>query len=1074
MSENDGKIYPPSNKRGYTSTKVSPVGSTQNSGFRSLSSSPSSPIYLYENGRRHSGSSHVSSSFYGNSSIEPINSSSRQGSAGNISKSSCSSVNGYGMSAYNAPATSFPLHSTSNQRSIYSSSKGKVVFQTNGEILSLAKSNATPNLFAISGQKSLQLVRISETEIALEYDLVTQPGHRRNTKFGLISDLKFGHHAYGRHIAASTLSGSIYLYNLDRGNRIQSTLNEHQRAVNSIDFSTTAPYRLVSGSQDGKMKIWDIRMRNARAATTISGNWDAVRCVQFNPRHENTICCITDSGVIQKWDIRNPSTFERRLNAHSGPGLTLDFHPELDYIVTGGRDKQLEIWSMGSGSEYSREPDHVIYTSGPIYKVCWCRGRGNGSIMNTDIATCFLNDDPCVQIWSLSRKYIPKHTVEYHTNQITGLLWKSPRYLVTCSKDKTLIQHDIFKEPNVIDNYPSGAISWNPNGANDFIFVKQDKNDFNTFKEPSKVSSLFKSTAPELPNSVVHKSRTSSASVDILQHPLQSSVSLASYINSGTEKNIKRIPPISRKSSSFYAHSQNYAAISPITVPIDLALPQNDPEVFTFLSAKYQISIPKGKDLAQICEENAKVASLAGKPRDYQVWRAIRFSIIYQMSQEHENKDNTSKKDGSGPYSGTTNKESTLSVQSTLFQNGNSTESYQSSFKSSEESHRLNSSTDDQSKLEEPKKAKSIYPDSGRRSSQRKKERLHFTNNDVRSKEADKYENAIADEEEDVSTSPAAFTGDVIAQPMTIKKSDNRTFGSFKNRYSFTGSSVDFDNERVLSPSSSVGTTKSAILPRVPVFSSLNSSEEEGKILKSILSRKTSANTLRRNVSTGEPSQLTEILKHGVSTFTEHRAQFNLKNDQHGNTNLQVPWYPSDLIKQAAEFSAKQGDVLLCATFALLFRSAYPDSITSRQAEEWILSYHKALLRHCLFSCAAAVVKKAADSYESFKTIGQTKTSVRLYCNNCHSLIANEVSKKRLQEGDENVEFGFWYCDKCSKRQGNCAYCEEPLKGLCMALLGCGHKGHFKCFRAWFIDENQSSCPSCGTPVVQYEKQVVM
>lgn len=271
MSENDGKFYPPSNKRGYTSTKVSPVGSTQNSGFRSLSSSPSSPIYLYENGRRHSGSSHVSSSFYGNSSIEPINSSSRQGSAGNISKSSCSSVNGYGMSAYNAPATSFPLHSTSNQRSIYSSSKGKVVFQTNGEILSLAKSNATPNLFAISGQKSLQLVRISETEIALEYDLVTQPGHRRNTKFGLISDLKFGHHAYGRHIAASTLSGSIYLYNLDRGNRIQSTLNEHQRAVNSIDFSTTAPYRLVSGSQDGKMKIWDIRMRNARAATTETG-----------------------------------------------------------------------------------------------------------------------------------------------------------------------------------------------------------------------------------------------------------------------------------------------------------------------------------------------------------------------------------------------------------------------------------------------------------------------------------------------------------------------------------------------------------------------------------------------------------------------------------------------------------------------------------------------------------------------------------------------------------------------------------------------------------------------------------
>lgn len=1070
MSDNDGKLYPSPNRRGYTSTRVSPVGSVKNSGFISLSSSPSSPIYLYENGRRHSGSSHLSSPFYGNS---PTNSSSRQGSAGNISKSSCSSINDYGMSAYNAPATSFPLHTSSNQRSVYSPSKGKVIFQTNGEILSLAKSNATPNLFAISGQKSLQLVRISETEIALEYDLVTQSGHRRNTKFGLISDLKFGHHTYGRHIAASTLSGSIYLYNLDRGNRIQSTLNEHQRAVNTIDFSTTAPYRLVSGSQDGKMKIWDIRMRNARAATTISGNWDAVRCVQFNPRHENTICCITDSGVIQKWDIRNPSTFERRLNAHSGPGLTLDFHPELDYIVTGGRDKQLEVWSMGSDTEYSREPDHVIYTSGPIYKVCWCKGRGNGSVMNTDIAACFLNDDPCVQIWSLSRKYIPKHTLEYHTNQITGLLWKSPRYLVTCSKDKTLIQHDIFKESNVIDNYPNGAISWNPNSANDFIFVKQDKNDFNTFKEPSKVSSLFKSTAPELPNAAVHKSRTPSASIEALHHPLQSAVSLASYINTSTEKKTKRMSPITRKSSGFYTLSQAYTAISPITIPINLSLPQSDPDIFTLLSAKYQISVSKDKDLAQVCEENAEVAAIAGKHRDCQAWRAIRFSIIWQISNDHEEEEeNVPKENVDGPYGTSEHKESTVSVQSTLSRNGNSSELYKASYGTSKEGeHRQNLP---ESETLGGSKESNVTHSNSRKSSQQIKEIVHVLSDNTRGKDIDKYESAIADEEDEASASPAAFTSEVITQPLNIKKSHNKSFGSFRNRYSFTGSSIDFDNERAFSPSSSIGTTKSAIVPRVPLFSNLDSSEEEGKILKSILSRKTSANTIGRDASTGEPSQLTEILKQGVANFTEHRAQFNLSSNKKENGSLEVPWYPSDLIKRAAEFSAEQGDVLLCATFALLFKSVYPNSISSRQAEDWILSYHRALLQHCLFSCAAAVIKKAAESYETFKTIGQTKTSVRLYCNNCHSLIANEESKKKVQEGDKNVEFGFWYCDKCSKRQGNCAYCEEPLKGLCVALLECGHKGHFKCFKSWFIDESQTSCPSCGTPVVRYEKQLAI
>ncbi|QPG75987.1 hypothetical protein FOA43_003373 [Brettanomyces nanus] len=933
-----------------------------------------------------------------------------------------------------------------NQTSMYDSANGRVRFQSSNEILALAKSNATPNLFAIGGPKSLQLTRISETDIVLEYDLAMQIGHARSAKFGLISDLKFGHQNYGRNIAASTLSGSIHLYNLDRGNRVRSTFTDHKRAVNSIDFSTVAPYGLVSGSQDGKMKIWDLRMRNTRAAITINGNADAVRCVQFNPHQENILCSIFDSGVIQKWDTRKPDVVERRINAHSGPGLTLDWHPNLDYIVTGGRDKQLQVWNMGSDAEYRREPDHVIYTSGPIYKACWCRGRGNGSIMNTDIATCFLNDDPCIQIWTLNRRFIPRNIIDCHSNQITGLLWKTPRHLISCSKDKGLIQHDVVREPKVIDNLCPYATSWNPVGACNLLFIKQSKDDYDLHNEPVKVSSLFisglgGSTAGNS-NGNGSSSKASPAGLssiptsDTLHHSLQSAVSLASYINNAAEKKIGRNHLALRNKSFVTPQSKHIVnlQVSPFVMPVDVVLVRNESQVFEFLSASYLIEVPDGLDITQVCEYNAALAASAGRFRDCQTWRTLRFGILWQYTDDTESADalfKSSLGEVSSPKE-TVAKGYTSDTHSTI--NASQSDKFGTSLGSYTEGSVAstgNGNSKEKQNGDQVKSEQAIVES-------------------IPSSIADSNENVIVDDEEETVT----FDGQQSIHPVAIRRSSKQLSNFSRNRYSFNGSSVDMDNEKSFSPRSSMSLSRSPVISRLLKFSGLKTEDIEGgsdNMVEAIVSRKASSDALQRGGSGNKKSQLTAILrKSSIST----------------NGPLTVPWNPTDLIRQAANYSAKQGDLITCATFALLFKQLYPKSMSDNQAQEWIWTYHDMLLRRCLFGTAAAVMKRASEFYDVFKTVGQTRTSVRLFCNSCHSLVLNENSKIRATNADSGVEFGFWYCEKCSKRQGNCTYCDEPIKGICVVLLGCGHKGHFGCFRSWFVEEKQTDCPICWLPAV--------
>lgn len=988
----------------------------------------------------------------------------------------------------------------------------RMYFQASSEILACDRSWETPNLIAIATPRNLQLLKVSTTDISLETDLVIKQNGRK--KISTISDLAFGHQNYGRYLAASTITGSISIYHFDRGTRVKTVLSGHNRAVNTIDFNHINSSLLASGSQDGKIHIWDIKTSSSKPAMTLNCNADAVRCCSFHNKKQNTLAAVFDSGVVEKWDLRKTTTWERRINAHTGPALTVHWHPELDYIVTGGRDKQLQVWNL-EGSNDIREPSHVINTTGPISKARWCKGRGNGSIMNTDIAVSYFNDDPNVHIWNLNRKFIPKSIIDGHSAQITQILWRTPKHLISCSKDKTLIQYDVTKEKEFIENIPNGAIAWCPTNTVDFAFVKQTKAQF---QGPFNMSANASRAATNELNPVDEADQSNASvgsSINSNQNVGNIGINTATNENSGMQlyEMLSKSPGNGNSvggSSSLQKHKQglsrqpSYINKAQIPTPKNLPPPawitpvhvpllSNDLEKLHFLSTNYLIRLPPSSDITEVCEFNSMVAASVGLFRDSQTWKSIQMAINldeevkHSIIAEEKLKNFTFENSNKVPYSRSDSQlGSSFNSASELVghRRRESKDTSGGSFKESELSMTYGSEPyeftrgDESAIIDEEDAENEVQTDTeGREDSGRK-----LVNGGGDENHTDKCNTSESQSTRSKVGSVREKLDQVSLGTPSLPFSQASRRGSHaaisRYRYSFTGSSIDLDDEKHGSPLSLGG---SPILSRSRsrlILQNFNARNIEETIMPHINKVDTRASKI-----SDAKSQLTAIMKEEQnSTLTSTQVASTSKEDGDDAScgqkdRLVVPWNPTDMIKKACEYSSEQGDVLMCATLSLLFERSYPAAFSKMQAEEWIYTYHEYLLRCGYFNNAATILRIACESHESFKKIGQTKTSVRLLCCHCQKPLLNERSREKykknlnrqLDSGDADVyrvDFGFWYCDRCRRLQGQCCYCVEPIKGNAVALIGCGHEGHFGCFRTWFLEQGETECPSCGTTCI--------
>lgn len=112
----------------------------------------------------------------------------------------------------------------------------------------------------------------------------------------------------------------------------------HLEGIYCIQFDEN---KVISGSRDRSIKIWD--MRTGECRRTLMGHTASVLCLQYDDRF--IISGSSDATIIQ-WDIETGKIM-RTLYGHSESVLNLRFSG--NYIVSCSKDRTVRIWDVEKG-----------------------------------------------------------------------------------------------------------------------------------------------------------------------------------------------------------------------------------------------------------------------------------------------------------------------------------------------------------------------------------------------------------------------------------------------------------------------------------------------------------------------------------------------------------------------------------------------------------------------------------------------------------------------------------------------------------------------------------------------------
>ncbi|KAL5611756.1 uncharacterized protein BROUX77_001912 [Berkeleyomyces rouxiae] len=398
-----------------------------------------------------------------------------RGSSNVALESAAVSSGAVGGGAWDFSTCSFPSHSHTKH---YRGAR----YVAAAPILSI---DASPNgnHLALSGRHILKTVNVDGTQFHEDIDLraiITSQTGGKGTGISdqlSIQDVKW---QSNNSIFTACASGKIFYYDLNhsRGGAIHPyPIQDSTRQVTTLDVSPHRRSWLLSGSQDGFVRIWDMRAPPKGSAVEIDlkrrvqAHSESIRCVSWAPRDGFEFACSTENGMIFKGDIRN-NNFRMRINAHEGACSSISWHPDGVHLLSGGMDQKLHVWDMTSADK-RRRPKWVIHTPAPVGQALWRpslwsstdNGRRAAQIAVTyDAGSQRRHGKNMVHIWDLARPTLPFKIIEQFDMAPTGLLWRDQDILWTVGQDGNLNQCDVAFAPRVIDRQAVSTFAFNPNG----------------------------------------------------------------------------------------------------------------------------------------------------------------------------------------------------------------------------------------------------------------------------------------------------------------------------------------------------------------------------------------------------------------------------------------------------------------------------------------------------------------------------------------------------------------------------------------------------------------------------------
>jgi WD40 repeat protein len=142
------------------------------------------------------------------------------------------------------------------------------------------------------------------------------------------------------------------------GGALIRTLEGHIGPVSAIAVLPDGK-RAVSGSDDRKLKVWD--METGELIRTLEGHTGAVSAVAVLPDGKRAVSG-SDDRKLKVWDMETGELI-RTLEGHTGAVSAVAVMPDGKRAVSGSYDRKLKVWDMETGEVIQTLEGHTSWVS---------------------------------------------------------------------------------------------------------------------------------------------------------------------------------------------------------------------------------------------------------------------------------------------------------------------------------------------------------------------------------------------------------------------------------------------------------------------------------------------------------------------------------------------------------------------------------------------------------------------------------------------------------------------------------------------------------------------------------------
>ncbi|KAI0169876.1 hypothetical protein GGR52DRAFT_592466 [Hypoxylon sp. FL1284] len=300
-----------------------------------------------------------------------------------------------------------------------------------------------------------------------------------------IKDVRLvSNHGNNLGVFTACANGKIFMYDINRmGVGLEFIqIRQDSRQINKLDSNPHKETMLLSGSQDGTVRCFDVKAPipsrtgpTFRQFQAFNCNSDGVSDVKWSPKDGFAFACATDSGVVMKWDIRKNNVPVLKINAHDTQkgASSISWHADGNHLISAGLDSKCYVWDLSGNAGKRQKPKWTINCPAPVTSVAWRPGLWSATAQGRRAAQVAVSYDEgghvkkygisSVHIWDLARPTMPYKEIDVFDNSPSALLWHDQDLLWTAGPGG-FAQCDVAFAPKVLDRQPLSSLAFSARG----------------------------------------------------------------------------------------------------------------------------------------------------------------------------------------------------------------------------------------------------------------------------------------------------------------------------------------------------------------------------------------------------------------------------------------------------------------------------------------------------------------------------------------------------------------------------------------------------------------------------------